>query len=146
MRQLLLVLVAGLLVAAQEKDDPKKELDKFTGTWVVVSVEQGGQKLPDDMLKPLDLKLVIMGDKYESKSAGMTLDKGTLVVDGAKTPKIVDITPMDGPNKGKKIPAIYEFSGEELKACYDIGGKERPKEFATKPGTELVLVIYKKQK
>jgi uncharacterized protein (TIGR03067 family) len=146
MRYLSVVLMAGLLVAAQTKDDPKKELDKFAGTWLVVSAEQAGAKTPEETLKPLNLKLVITGDKYESKSGDTKIDAGTIAVDATKSPKTVDVMPSEGTRKGKKLLAIYEFNGDELKCCYDLEGKERPKEFTTKPGTQQLLIVYKKQK
>ena len=137
----LLLVAVGLMVAADTKDDAKKELEKFAGTWIVVSVERGGEKTPDDMVKSFNLKLVIKGDAYESFFGENSVDKGTLKVDASKTPKAVDIL-----TKGMTIQAIYEFSGDEMKCCYDFSGKERPKEFKTAAGTMQMLAVYKKQK
>ena len=61
-------------------------------------------------------------------------------------PKALDITGTEGPNKGKKIPAIYERNGDTLRVCYDLSGKSRPAEFKTTAGTRLFLVDYKLQK
>ena len=141
MRYATVLLAAGLMVAADTKDDVNKELEKFSGAWTVVSVERGGQKTPADMVKELNLKLVIKGDVYEAFAGENSLDKGTLKVDGSKTPKAVDVL-----TKGMTILAIYEFNGDEMKCCYDLSGKERPKEFKTAAGTMQMLAVYKKQK
>ncbi len=42
-----LILVVGLLLAADPKNDPiKEELKKLQGTWEVSSVEANGDKVP----------------------------------------------------------------------------------------------------
>lgn len=58
----------------------------------------------------------------------------------------MDIKGVKGPNKGKTFLAIFERKGETLKVCYDLEGKQRPSEFATKEGTLLFLVTYKQEK
>jgi hypothetical protein len=42
--------------------------------------------------------------------------------------------------------AIYELDGDQLKICYDLTGKSRPKEFSTKDAKQLFLVNYKRAK
>jgi uncharacterized protein (TIGR03067 family) len=51
-----------------------------------------------------------------------------------------------GPNEGKTFLAIYELKGDELRVCYDLGGKDRPTEFVSKPETPLFLVTYRREK
>jgi uncharacterized protein (TIGR03067 family) len=58
----------------------------------------------------------------------------------------MDIQGTEGPNKGRKIPAIYEVSDGTLRICYDLSGKARPKEFKSEPNTQLFLVEYKREK
>ena len=59
---------------------------------------------------------------------------------------VLKITGVKGPNAGKTFPAIYELTADTLRVCYDLSGKKRPTEFATKPGTKLYLVTYKRKK
>ena len=42
--------------------------------------------------------------------------------------------------------AIVERTGDTMKACYDISGKERPKEFSTKDKPTFVLIEYNREK
>jgi hypothetical protein len=42
----LLVVIVGLLIAADKEDNAKEDLKKMTGTWTMVSGEQDGKQLP----------------------------------------------------------------------------------------------------
>jgi hypothetical protein len=66
--------------------------------------------------------------------------------DPAQEPRALDIVGTKGPNQGKTILAIYELTDSNLRICYDLSGKARPKEFKTKADTQLFLVEYKRQK
>ena len=56
-----------------------------------------------------------------------------------------DIKSEEGAKQGKTILAIVEIDGDSMKACYDMEGKSRPTEFATKEGTSHVLMLYKRE-
>ena len=98
---------------------------------------------PDEVRKTI--KLVVKDDKY-TVTVGKQVDQGTVKLMPSATPKAMDITGTDGPNKGKTILAIYERKGDTLRICYDLSGKKRPTEFKTEAGTQLFLVEYKRQK
>jgi uncharacterized protein (TIGR03067 family) len=136
-------VVALLLVAADDKDDAKKEIDRFQGTWKFESVEMGGEKVPPDAFK--DASLTIEGNKFTMKEGEM-VSHGTFKVDVGKKPKTIDGTFTDGELKGKTLLGIYELDGDTYKACFDLSGKERPTKFETKKGTMLVLEVLKRQK
>jgi uncharacterized protein (TIGR03067 family) len=91
------------------------------------------------------IKLEIKDGKW-AVTVGKETDKGMLTIDSTKKPKEMDIVGTEGPNKDKKILAIYELTDDTLKVCYALDGKERPKAFATKEGTKGFLVTYKRQK
>src|SRR5262245_22538667 len=104
-----LVMFAGLLVAADAKDDAvKKEKARLTGAWDIVSVEQEGRKVarPEGTTMKMvfqDDKFVmqsIAGDKKESKEA-------TYAIDPTQKPATIDIVPGEGPDKGKTVAGIY---------------------------------------
>jgi uncharacterized protein (TIGR03067 family) len=136
----LLFVVSLLLVAP---DANVGEDDAIQGTWLPLTAELAGQEFPDDVRKTI--KLTIMGAKY-TVSVGKQIDQGTTKLNTSVDPKHIDITGADGPNKGKTILAIYELNGDTLRVCYDLSGKNRPTEFKTKPGTQLFLVTYKREK
>jgi uncharacterized protein (TIGR03067 family) len=119
-----------------------EEQQSLTGTWVPTEAELAGVKLPVESLK--NWKLTLNAEQYRFEN-GHEVDQGTWTRDTSKTPQTMDITGTDGPNKGKTILAICQFSKEGLKICYDLGGKNRPTEFMTKPGTPLFLVNYQRK-
>jgi uncharacterized protein (TIGR03067 family) len=137
MRMLMLAALAvGLTLAA---DAPARAQDKLDGTWVVVSAERGGK--PHDAIK--DDKVIFAGNKMTIKGKGKD-QKLTIKVDASKKPKTVDFSPEDMADKTAK--GIYVLEGDELKVCMAPPDQERPKEFATKEGSQLMLVKLKREK
>jgi uncharacterized protein (TIGR03067 family) len=134
---------AGPLAHGDEAASAKDDAKKIQGSWKPVTAELGGKPFPKEVLKTM--KLVLEGGKY-IVTVGEARDEGTVKLDPAKKPRAMDIVGTKGPNKGKKIPAIYEVTDTTLRICYDLSGKAHPKEFKTKAGTRLFLVEYKRQK
>jgi uncharacterized protein (TIGR03067 family) len=133
----LVVFFSSIACGGDAKDDT------LQGTWLPSAAELGGKMFPDEVRKTI--KLVVKDDKY-TVTVGEAVDRGTIKLMPSATPKAMDITGTEGPNKGKTIPAIYERKGDTLRICYDLGGKKRPTEFKTEAGTQLFLVEYKRQK
>jgi uncharacterized protein (TIGR03067 family) len=135
-----LVVLALLMTHAEAR--PQKA-DDVQGIWKPTQAELGGNPLPEAVLAPLRLEL--SKGKY-SLTGAESPDSGTYAFDPSKNPKTMDVTGTDGPNKGKTFPAIYELDGDTLRICYDLAGKERPKQFKTAKQTKLYLVTYKRDK
>jgi len=144
---LAVAVVVGLIAVAVSGDGGEKKGKNQgpDGAWVVVGMEQDGTKLPADVIEKLNMKLTIKGENYTVTMADKVVDKGTSKVDDKKKPNTVDIKSEEGPNQGKTILAIIEIDGDSMKACYDMEGKVRPTEFATKEGTGHVLILYKRE-
>lgn len=133
-----LSLLALCSPAAWSADKDNAAID---GTWVPADAELAGKKFPDEVRK--SIKLVVKGDQY-IVTVGAERDEGTCKRDPSSKPRAIDITSTFGPNKGRTILAIYEHDGDTLRVCYDLTGKDRPKDFSTKKGTQLYLVTYKR--
>jgi uncharacterized protein (TIGR03067 family) len=133
----------GPLALGDDAADAKDDAKKMEGTWKPVSAELAGKVFPEEILK--SMKLVLSDGKY-TVTVGQQTDEGTVKLDTTKKPRVLDIEGTKGPNKGKKIPAIYELTEDTLRVCYDLTGKTRPTEFKTKADTMLFLVEYKRQK
>jgi uncharacterized protein (TIGR03067 family) len=143
------IFTTGFCFAADAKDEAvKKGLEKLQGTWTLVSIEEDGKKQPFPEGGKMqvvfkDNKMTArttVGDKTDSKEA-------TYSIDPSKKPAHLDITPTDGPGKGKVVPHIYVIEKDELKLCGATeGSQERPKDFATKKGEKAVLLIFKREK
>lgn len=136
-------LISLLLLTPGSRCADGKEDAKMDGTWVIATAELAGTKI-DDALK--GTKLIVRDGQYTLKTAQGT-DQGTVKLDAAKSPKEIDVTGTEGPNKGKTFLAIYEITKDGgLKVCYDLSGKARPTEFKTKPDTLLFLATYTREK
>ena len=109
------------------------------GTWQPLSAELAGKPWPKEILDAI--KLIVKDDQY-TVQIGEQSDEGTVKRDPDKSPKTMDITGKKGPNEGKTFLVIYELKDDELRVCYDLSGKSRPTEFATKADTQLFLVTY----
>jgi uncharacterized protein (TIGR03067 family) len=140
------VLTASGGIGAQggDKADVEKELKMFHGAWKVELVEAGGKKLPIDLFKEMTVNFE--GDKYTVKIGDKVIQKATQKLDPSKSPKTLDGTVAEGPNKGTVILGIYEISGDTLKVCFDPEGKKRPTEFKTADGSQTTLAVYKRVK
>ncbi len=129
---------------ADDKADLEKEVRKFQGTWTFESSESGGKELPAGELK--GLILTFEGDKHTVKKGDEVLQVGTQKLDLSKSPKTIDVTMTEGPNKGTVMLGIYEIDGDTLKVCFDPEGKKRPTEFKSAPGSENFVNVHKRIK
>jgi uncharacterized protein (TIGR03067 family) len=134
--------VLALPGTSKAADDAK---DPLQGVWIAQSMESDGKAAPAAAVKKMRFtfkgdKLLVRGN-FEDDSEETCAYK----VDPKKTPKHLDFSP---PKEKKPILAIYAMKGDELKICLRHGksSKGRPTEFATKPDSDLVLIVFKKQK
>jgi uncharacterized protein (TIGR03067 family) len=135
---------SGSCTLADDKADLEKEVRKFQGTWTFESSETDGNKLPAGELK--GLILTFEGDKHTVKKGVEVLRVGTQKLDPSKSPKTIDVTMTEGPNKGTVMLGIYEIDGDTLKVCFDLQGKKRPTEFKSAPGSENFVNVHKRVK
>ncbi|MBI3464140.1 MAG: SMP-30/gluconolactonase/LRE family protein, partial [Planctomycetes bacterium] len=135
----------SLIAAAAQKDPTTKDLAKVQGDWILVSAERDGQKVPDEEIKKT--KLLLAGNKYKflQEAGAGTSPEGTFKLDPTKNPKAIDSTPADGPDAGKTFQGIYEIAGDQQKVCFAPPGKERPTEFASKPGSGHIFQVWKRE-
>jgi len=141
--KLFAVAVTFLFTTSTQARDDKADTQALQGSWSVASAELAGKPFPEQIVKNMSLT---MKDGRYSVMVGQTKDEGTAKLDSSKTPKTMEITGTDGPNKGKTFLAIYKLNGDSLSICYDLSGKTYPTEFKTKPDTMLFLVEYKRDK
>jgi uncharacterized protein (TIGR03067 family) len=141
----LTILTAVLLLgAAPGRDTARGDSESLEGTWSLVSVEINAQPLSMDKLK--DSRLVVKGVSYSFRLGDARLAM-TYKLDPGKSPKTLDLTLTEGPDKGKTYHAIYRLEGDTLTICRSVEpDKERPTEFATMPGSGLMLVVWKRDK
>ncbi|MBI3408231.1 MAG: TIGR03067 domain-containing protein [Planctomycetes bacterium] len=119
-------------------------MKKFQGTWTIESSVSGGMEVPADALK--GLIVIFEDDKHTVKAGDKVIQVGTQKIDPSKSPKAIDVTMTEGPNKGAVMLGIYEFDGDTLKACFDAEGKKRPTEFKSASGSTNFVNVHKRVK
>jgi uncharacterized protein (TIGR03067 family) len=107
-------------------------------------MERNGQAIPEEQYK--DGLLMIDGDSFTYTLGKTLVARGTRKLYPERTPKAFDDTHTDGRFKGRSYLGIYELTDDELKTCNGSLGQARPTSFATKSGSGLLLVVYKRVK
>jgi uncharacterized protein (TIGR03067 family) len=132
---------------AAVQGSPALEQDKkfLQGNWEVVSMIQGGKEIPG-LNKEGKMIFTFDGDKVSVKLTGKTKETykndGVYKIDPSKTPRTIDmVDDRKEPNLG-----IYELKENEIKLCMGGRGQQRPKDFASAPGTDQSVVILKRVK
>ena len=135
--------LAAASALADDKADLEMEVRRFQGAWTIESSETGGKKLPISELK--GLIVTFEGNKHTVKKGNEVIQAGTQKLGPSRSPKAIDVTMTEGPNKGAVLLGIYEISGDTLKVCFDPEGKKRPTEFRSGSGSQT-LVVHKRVK
>jgi uncharacterized protein (TIGR03067 family) len=107
------------------------------GRWLVTAGQLGGVRLPDNAFD--DLTLTLRNGRFE-----LGQDWGRVGLDCCVTPAALDVLIIDGPNRGRFVPAIVERAGGMLRVCYDLGGTQRPATFRAPAGTRFFLATYRR--
>src|SRR5262245_54704631 len=117
MRRLVLSLVAVCVLSGADTPQPDKKA--IAGSWRVVACELEKKLLPESVFKDLDYRFKADGTWTLKGGAGFPkATGGTFMLDPKVSPKTIDLTPTDGPYKGKTFRGIYQLDGDELKACF----------------------------
>jgi uncharacterized protein (TIGR03067 family) len=133
----------NLRLKAESADAAGGDLARLQGDWQISKFEANGDVLSSDEVG--DLVVTIKGNNYKLTNSDRT-DHGTFSLDSSKSPAQMDIRPESGPDQGEKLPAIYEFDGQQFRVCYGRAGGERPASFAAPADSGQVLITYKKKK
>ena len=127
----------------QQVLDEAKQLE---GKWKVVALEADGQKAPEEALKTM--RCTIKGQEMQMRDAAdAPVEKAALKLDLTKTPRHIDFTVKEGPDKGKTIKGIFKFEKERLVICMreaEAAEKSRPTEFKTDAGSGLGIITLER--
>jgi uncharacterized protein (TIGR03067 family) len=118
--------------------------ENIQGTWVIVSVERGGEEVPEEEVRKESGSLVFAGDQFRILNpAGKVEFKGTFKLDPGKDPRELDLLVKDG----QAQMAIYRLDGDRLTLCHpeDLGAP-RPREFASEKAAKTMLTVLKRKK
>ena len=132
-QMLIILTMMSTLPSDAPKNDAIGDKEKLQGVWKLTSATIDGKDKTAELEKH-DYKAIIKDDQV-ALGAAADVRVSPLVLNPATTPKQLDILVSLG---------IYELKGDDLKIC--LGGKKRPTEFASKPGSDNVLFIFKRTK
>jgi RNA polymerase sigma factor (sigma-70 family) len=118
------------------------DLAFLQGTWLLKEHVVDGKPLAVRSLERS--KVQITGKTLTLVLDGAT-SKGTINLDAALTPPILDVTFTDGPEKGRTWLGIYELREETLRLCSTRTGKDRPGEFISKAGSGHIFTSTVRQ-
>src|SRR4051794_31839562 len=101
-RTAVLALVAGFLHAADPPPAPgaAAAVDALQGSWAMTSFVVNGDKATDDQVRLG--RLVIVGDQY-APTFGTVAVGARFTLDPARSPRSIDFTYLDGPQRGKTV-------------------------------------------
>ena len=141
LRVLLCVLLAGVLVAADEPtdDEGKGDKDKVNGTWALESGSRGGESQPEEYVKAF--RLALNDGKFHVKLADGELE-GTYKIDASKDPKEITFT---GEGEGARN-GIYSIDGDKMKMIVSEPGESRPTKLHPKEGSGIYMVLKRESK
>lgn len=133
---------ASLATTAAGTGAGKTDQDKIQGSWSIVSMEKGGMKAPDEVIK--DMKLTFGADKIKLQMPGKDHEV-TYKLNASKKPKEIDIVEKES---GKELlhKGIYVLEGDTLKICFGHSPDPRPTEFSTAGSASTGLIVLKRDK
>lgn len=117
-------------------------MDRFQGTWSIVSLEVEGRELPDGAFG--GSQIVMEGDRFTTVSMGANYG-GTFRLNADSRPVTLDMLFDEGPHAGQASLAIAKIDSDRLTLCLGFAGSERPTGFTTSPGSGHALEVLERQ-
>jgi uncharacterized protein (TIGR03067 family) len=149
LNRVLCIFIACLIttVIAVADDKSANDAKDLQGVWQAVGLEANGEKSPDDQVK--ELKIIFKGNEIFAVTSKGEEPKNKFKLDPGKTPKTIDVIPLDGRDKGTTHAGIYSLKKGRLTLCINIFGKNpalRPTEFKTKASDGVGLITLEREK
>jgi uncharacterized protein (TIGR03067 family) len=151
--RLFALFLLPLLGAAAETcgDNANRELETLQGVWAVESLEHHGSPTFFGTRLEGRGEVRFTGDKMtlahfhapeRPKGQAFYQPRFTVKLPPSRSPKAIDLIALNGPQKGKTAPGIYQLKGDVLRVCLAMEDGQRPAEFpgqAPEPKLEVVL-------
>jgi uncharacterized protein (TIGR03067 family) len=139
-------LLVSLTIACVLGDDSaqermKREIDALQGTWTVSQARRNGKK----EAALVDATVIVEADHFISKAGETMQARGIFKLDIGKSPKKIDLTYTDGPEKGQRVRGIYTRTKSTWILLFSAPGENRPDSFEkdSEPGF-LSLILKQK--
>jgi uncharacterized protein (TIGR03067 family) len=142
--QACLLLATILSVASGSEDAAAMEYSRFEGTWAFAQVVLDGVPQPAAPF-PAN-KIIISKDGRFIVVQGQRITRGRLQLDPTKRPKHFNFTVPQDSGRSLTVAGIYELEADTYKVCLPLPGRNRPTTFESKPGSGMLLEVFKRQK
>lgn len=142
----LVLAVLTVIAPADELDEAvSKDRKRIEGTWRVTALDVNGNRANEADANKLT---VVNGSdgSWILFSDGKEISRGTTTFNPTRKPKTIDIMATDGDGKGGTYLGIYDLGNKTRTLCFAPLGKERPTEFVSNTGSELILVVFEREK
>jgi uncharacterized protein (TIGR03067 family) len=145
---LVLVLVAAGSGTASGDDAGYRVAKRLQGEWVGTGLEINGKKASEEDAKAF--RLAIKSDEITlmtCRGDRCIERKKKYKLDSAKSPMWIDLTTLDGQEKGTTQLSIFSLDEDELRLCTAFSTEasaERPTEFKTRAGDGMLIVVLRR--
>lgn len=113
------------------------------GKWKAMSAVMAGEPFPEAVVSSISL---VVSDKTYETNVGGKLDSGSCETDMTKTPYQMRLVGTDGPNAGKTMLAVFDFSEEgQMRVAYDLNGLAYPRSFDSTSENGFFVAAYARQ-
>ena len=143
MKSVLYALVCCAVAAGGAR---ASDQDTVQGTWKLVAGIRDGKPMTG---ADVDRKLTIQGNHYTLTAPAQPtpIDAGTFQLNESVSPKQVDLSVEEGPNKGQTMLGIYEIrAGNRHRVCLAPPGAARPTKFESTAGSGLIFEEWLRSK
>jgi uncharacterized protein (TIGR03067 family) len=141
---------AFLALSGVTADEPKASegaaVKQLQGVWRPESVTVDGKKQEGiDLDTFKGITLTIGRNRSILKAAAdAPISTYEMTFDASKDPKTFDAKEVEGLAVGSIYKGIWKVEGDTLLWCFSL--KDRPKRFESKEGTDVTLMVQKRQK
>ncbi len=134
-------LTSAFVVAADDGEMTRKDLQKMQGDWAAVEMIREGNPLERDSAQAYFR--TVENETYTMARYRKVVGKGAFKIDATKSPKWIDVTPA-APN-AKSLKGIYEWDGDKLKIIFGAADGERPTNFKCPPGSPNSYTLWERE-
>jgi len=140
------LLALGGVAADEPKASEGAAVKQLHGVWRPESVTVDGKKQEGiDLDTFTGMTLTIDRNKSILKAADdAPISTYEMMFDASKDPKTFDMKEVEGLGVGSIYRGIWKVEGDTLLWCFSL--KDRPKRFESKPGTDVTLMVQRRQK